>query len=157
MNTPFGQSMLPMLQPHLQDRLGNATATGFEVPSTSSAEPTQASIADAIDSVSHSHVAHDLQQLQKESKDAHGASNGVASGRQAAPGAAPAAAASASGGTKGSAGEGKIPFQQALRAEFDKLRTAGQADANAAAAEAMQAVMTMVHTGLVEAPPRAAA
>lgn len=69
MNTPFGRSMLPMLQPHLQDTLGNATATGFgsapaasgsAAPSHAREDPAEA-IANAVDEATHTHIAHDLQ------------------------------------------------------------------------------------------------
>lgn len=144
--TPFGQMIIPMLQPALEQRFGNATATRFEPASTvpgshptHAAEPPLGSAAatppvtDAA-AAAHVHTAHEAQlassrevrEVVDELKHAHAGSEHAASARRA--------------------------FQTALSEEFVRVQQEGELDVNKAGAEAMRRVMVAVKDGLVQPP-----
>ena len=128
--TPFGQMIIPMLQPALEQRFGNATATRFEPPP----RPTPQLEAPAT-SAGHAQSAASLQDIDPGSKAAE-AVKAVQEG--------------------GNASTARKAFQAALEEEFKRVQAEGVADANAAGAEAVKRVMLSVRQGLVSPPVQAA-
>lgn len=130
--TPFGQMLIPMLQPAMEQRFGTATATAFAGPTrpnaaapAAPAKPSSAAAIAAKTSVPDSKAA------------AARAIDDVKAG--------------------GSATSARKAFQTALEEEFQRVLSEGVADANAAGAEAMKRVMLSVRQGLVAPPVQAPA
>ena len=135
-----------MLQPALEQRFGNATATRFEPPAavpgshaTRAADPPLGSAAATppisnAEAATHVSTAHEAQlasskevrEVVDELKHAHTGGEAAAGARRA--------------------------FQTALSEEFARVQQEGELDVNKAGAEAMRRVMVAVRDGLVHPP-----
>lgn len=148
-STPFGSMIIPMLQPAMEQRFGNATATRFEPSRTAATNINNA----------HAHVAPAATADARSDGQSLGGVSATTAQRDASP--VPLAAAQVVEAVEkmhaGSAEPVRKAFQAALAEEFARVKSEENfADVNQAGAEAMKRVMVLVRKGLVASPSHCA-
>jgi hypothetical protein len=126
--------IMPMLQPALEQQLSHANATSVGGSNASSASTTQAVLSSSAGADAGTNDASQLMH-GTESAGAHAAIEGLKHMQ--------------AGGDAQAARRG---FQDALAAEYAKVQSEGEADNDAANAEALKRVMLEVSAGLVMPP-----
>ena len=164
--TPFGQMIMPMLQPALEERLSQANAT--QVTADGAGVSTGRAHSSSSDGVaqqaSNGRHAANANASTEPGLAAGAHQNGAALSDPAIAQDTPVASSNAQaaiGSLKGlqaesgnadAAAKAQRAFQDALAAEYEKVRSEGVTDEEQAGAEAMKRVMVEVGAGLVSPP-----